>query len=357
MERLLKVTSHMAKKGIAALLMGRPENIFYTCGFQGEDSWLFVLSDGSAYLLTDGRFREEAERDCPRCTVLCQKAGKNLAALFGEICRKTGIAQIAFEEDFFTYQQYLALKEAAPGVLFSTAGGIVEELRAVKEPSEIELLRRAAAVGDAAFAAVLPLLQPGLTEKEVAEILRQQLIKAGADALSFPVIAASGANCSICHAKPGDSRLQPGDLVLMDFGGIYRGYCGDMTRTVMLGPSNPQAAELYHLVLAAQNAAFEAMQPGVPLETPYWAAMGIFQDAGLGDYFVHSLGHGVGLEIHEAPRMSRDQKALILPGHVITVEPGLYLAGLGGVRIEDMAVFTKDGFENITKSPKEFLVL
>jgi len=357
MERLLKVSSHLAKNGVDALLIGKPENIFYACGFQGEDSWLFLLKDGAAYLLTDARFREEAERDCPRCTVLCQKSGADLSVLLGAVCQKVGIREVHFEGDFFSYQQYVSLREEAPQVAFSSAAGLLEELRAVKEPEEIQLLRQAAAIGDAAFTAALPLIRPGLTEKDLAEILRQQMIKAGADALSFPVIAAAGPNCSICHAKPGDTVLRPGDMVLMDFGCIYRGYCGDMTRTVMLGPIERKAKEVYELVLAAQNAAFSVMAPGIPLETPYWAAMQVFEEAGVGDYFVHSLGHGVGLEIHEAPRMSRGQKDLIMPRQVITVEPGLYLPGWGGVRIEDVAVFTEESFENITKSPKELLIL
>lgn len=356
MERLTKISQKVKEMGWDALLIGRPENLFYTTSFGGEDSWLIVLADGTSALLTDGRFWEEAQ-NISNCVPYCQKPGHGLLALVQDICQEREITKLAFESDFFTFQIYAALCDKLEGTKLIPCQGLIENFREIKDAKELALLRQVAAIGDTAFANTLPHIRPGITEKELAEILRQQLVAAGADDLSFPTIAASGPNCSICHAKPGERLLQAGDLVLMDFGGKYKGYCGDMTRTVQLGPVDLKAEVLYNVVLAAQQAAFDAIRPGEPLEAPHLAAVRVFQEAGLAEHFVHSIGHGVGLEIHEGPRVSRGSQAEMRPGQVISVEPGLYLPGWGGIRIEDVVIITEQGFENITHSCKDFLIL
>ncbi len=357
MNRIQRGAQALKTQNIPALLIGKRENIYYLTGFRGDDSRLLLTAAGDAYIFTDGRFLEEAEQ-AENCTVCCQQPGKGHPALLGEIVTKAGIDIIAFEGNSFTYGEYDQFRQALHPCEIKPAYQVIEALRTVKDPEELELIQQAEAIGDAAFDAVLPQIKPGMTEKQLAECIRRELFAAGGEDLSFPVIAASGPNCSICHAQPGERLLQPGDLVLMDFGCVYKGYCSDMTRTVCLHSTDDLKAEmLYHVVRAAQNAAFEAIAPGVPLSVPHMAAVKVFTEAGLADKFVHSLGHGVGLEIHEDPRMAPAAQGILQPGQVVSVEPGLYLPGFGGVRIEDLVTITEHGYHNLTHSTKEFLLL
>ena len=230
-------------------------------------------------------------------------------------------------------------------------------MRAVKEPWELERIRRAEAIGDAAFARVLPLLKPGLTELEVAAELEYQMKLLGAEGLSFDTIVASGLNSSMPHAVPGEKKLEAGDFVTMDFGCRYQGYCSDMTRTVVLGKAGQRQKEIYETVRKAQEAALLVIRAGIRGKEADRAAREVIGEAGYGAFFGHSLGHSLGLFIHEQPSLSPSSEKILLPGMVETVEPGIYVPGFGGVRIEDLVLVTETGCENLTSSPKEMIEL
>ena len=228
-------------------------------------------------------------------------------------------------------------------------------LRQVKTREEQEILRQAEAIGDRAYAKVLPHLRPGISEKQVAAWLEFYMKEEGAEGFSFDTIAASGEHSAMPHAVPTDKVLAEGDFLTMDFGCLYRGYCSDMTRTVVIGQASDKQREIYETVLRAQETALQGIRPGMTGKEIDALARDVIVDAGYGECFGHALGHSVGLEIHECPNFSTKEKTVIQPGMVITVEPGIYVEGIGGVRIEDVVIITEDGCENITHSPKQLL--
>lgn len=229
------------------------------------------------------------------------------------------------------------------------------ELRYVKTPDEIHCLEEAEAIGDRAFAKLLPRLREGMTEKQVAVQLEYLMKEEGAEGFSFETIAASGLHSAMPHAVPTDKPLEAGDFLTMDFGCLYKGYCSDMTRTVVIGRAGDRQREVYQTVLDAQQAALEGIRPGMTGKEVDALARDVIKERGYGEYFGHSLGHSVGLEIHENPCFSEKEKTVIRPGMVITVEPGIYMEGFGGVRIEDVVVVTEQGCRNITNSEKKLI--
>jgi len=233
--------------------------------------------------------------------------------------------------------------------------GDVDALRQIKSEEELEYLEKAEAIGDLAFEKILTILKPGMTELEVAAELEYQMKKAGAENFSFSTIVASGLNSSMPHAIPGEKKLEEGDFVTMDFGCTYKGYCSDMTRTVVLGKASEKQKEIYNTVLKAQLAALDAIKAGVTGKSVDKVARDIITEAGYGECFGHGLGHSVGLFIHEEPRLSPAGETVLEENMIETVEPGIYVPGFGGVRIEDMVAVTKDGCKNFTHSPKELI--
>ena len=254
--------------------------------------------------------------------------------------------------------EFAALQRALPEVKqWIPLAGRVDRLRRIKTPEEIGYMRRAEEIGDEAFEALLPLLKPGMTELEAAAELEYQMKKRGAEGFSFDTIMASGIHSSMPHAIPSGKKLEAGDFITMDFGCTYQGYCSDMTRTVVMGKADEKQKEMYGIVLRAQRAALELIRAGLPGSRVDREAREIIEKAGYGDCFGHGLGHSVGLYIHEEPRLSPSDDTILEPGMIETVEPGIYVPGFGGVRIEDMVAVTEDGCENLTRSPKELLEL
>ena len=225
----------------------------------------------------------------------------------------------------------------------------------IKTEQELEYLAMAESIGDKAFMKMLDIIKPGMTELEVAAELEYLLKKEGGEGLAFSTIIASGVNSSMPHAIPGDKKLEVGDFITMDFGCKYKGYCADMTRTVVLGKANEKQKEIYNIVLKAQLAALDAIKAGIPGKAVDKVARDIIEEAGYGAYFGHGLGHSVGLFIHEGPRLSMKEETILQPNMTETVEPGIYLPGFGGVRIEDMVVITENGYKNLAQSPKELI--
>jgi Xaa-Pro aminopeptidase len=345
-----------------ALLVTDLVNVRYLSGFTGSNAALLVPAAGErgTRLATDGRYTTQAAAEAPDVRRVIERAcDRVLVAAAG----KDGIRRLGFESGHLTVDAHAALLEVAAekgkGVELRRAPGLVQQLRAVKDSAEIEALRAACAAADAALADVIEAggLRPGRTERDVAVALEQRMRRHGADGPSFDTIVAAGANSAIPHHQPTDAVLATGDLVKMDFGALLGGYHSDMTRTVVLGRPADWQRELYALVAAAQAAGRAALAVGVEFAAVDAAARAVITDGGRGPEFSHGLGHGVGLEIHEAPALSATGAGTLASGMAVTVEPGVYLAGRGGVRIEDTLVVRPDGAELLTLTGKELLAL
>ncbi|WP_030144943.1 M24 family metallopeptidase [Spirillospora albida] len=351
--RRRRLAADLAARDIAALLVTRLVNVRYLTGLDSSRAALLVPADGPAVLATDGRYAGMAAAVCPELPVLVDR--RHLKAL-GEHAAGQGLGRLGFEPHGLTVEEHAALAEHVSGELVP-AGHPVEELRRTKDEDEIALLREACAITDRAFDAVLPTLRPGLTERAVAIALERAMVDLGAEAPAFDSIVASGPNGAVPHHHPGDREIRTGDLVTMDFGARYGGYHADMTRTVAIGAPSGWQRDVYELVRAAQQAAIDAAVPGAGTGSVDAAARDLIAAAGYGDAFTHGLGHGVGLEIHEAPLMGYEETGKLMDRVPITAEPGVYLTGRGGVRIEDTLVVRADGPELLTMTTKDLLAL
>jgi Xaa-Pro aminopeptidase len=349
----------MADAGCEALLVTNLVNVRYLTGFTGSAALLLVLPD-NVVLTTDGRYRDQAAEQLAAAAVEAQvEVRATLAGQYEVLAAAArGVARIGLESESVTWSQQrrLASDVFADAELVPT-GGVVEELRRVKDAGEIERMAEAARVADNALAAVLPLLGQGVTEREVALGLDYEMRRLGADGSSFETIVASGPNGAKPHARPTDRRIAPGELVVIDFGAIVDGYCSDMTRTFCVGePGEDVGLRMAAVVKESQREGVAAVKAGVRGREVDEVCRAVIADAGWADAFIHGTGHGVGLEIHEAPRVASTSEDVLAPGHVVTVEPGVYLAEHGGVRIEDTVVVTDDGCIVLTNAPKELLV-
>jgi Xaa-Pro aminopeptidase len=344
----------VAGRDADAALITRLVNVRYLTGLESSNAALLVGADGSAVLGTDARYAGTAARVCPELEPVLER---DTALALLTRAAGAGARRLAFEAHQVTVEQYPVLNAAAEGVELEPLGHAVEELRRTKDEAETALLREACAITDRAFEDVLPTLRPGLTEREVAIALERRMVDLGAESPAFDSVVAAGPNGAIPHHSPGDRPLAPGDLVTMDFGARCGGYHADMTRTVAIGPVAGWQQEVYALVQSAQQAAVEAAVPDAEIPGVDGAARSLIAAAGYGDHFPHGLGHGVGLEIHEAPLLGYGRTGRLTDRVPITAEPGVYLPGRGGVRIEDTLVVRTAGPEILTKTTKDLLVL
>ena len=334
----------------AALISSYP-NIFYFSGFTSEDAYL-LISHERRILVTDSRYTIQAHEQAPDFEVMDISAG------FGELFKKTAAKYIGYEEAAMTVREYRALRnKTGDKQELVEMSKQIESCRRVKDESEIATIAQAEKIGDMAFEYVLPKLHVGMSEREVALMLEFYMKEQGASALSFDTIAASGKRSAMPHGMASDKLIEKGDFLTLDFGCVYKGYCSDMTRTVVFGAPNEQQREIYDTVLRAQKAALDMIKAGVKCNEVDAAARKVIADAGYGKNFGHGLGHSVGIEIHEMPSFSPKCTDTVKKGHVITVEPGIYVEGFGGVRIEDLVAVTDAGIENLTHSPKELIIL
>ncbi len=348
--RLAHIREAFADTGAEALLVTQPANVRYLSGFRApEDGRVLVTYEG-ATLITDGRYIAQAgeESQLP-VEIFGDSWTEHLAA-------KLGGRSVAFEAENVTYALFETLQEKLTGALRPTEG-LVAELRLVKTPGEIELLRQAAKLTDDAFTHILGFIRAGLSEVEVALELGRFMRAAGAEGAAFEIIVASGHRSAMPHGTASSKRIEAGELVTLDFGAKVDGYHADMTRTVAVGKLTDAHSELYESVLRAQEAAVQALAPGKTGKEMDAVARDSLTEAGLGEYFSHSLGHGVGLEVHEGPRLSKLSGGVLKPGMSVTIEPGAYIPGDAGVRIEDLAMVTETGFELLSHSPKELITL
>jgi len=352
---IAKLLKDLPQRGAA--LVASPVNRRRLTGFDSDHGLLF-LAAGRAVFLTDSRYVEAARAAVTACPVEELKdTGPQLCAL----CREHRVKRLFVETGHTTLGEATRLRGLLPGVWIETRDSRVDkrlrELRLHKTPEEIACIRRAQAIAEKAFGHILGILKPGMTEREIALALDYAMLRGGAQALSFETIAVAGENGSKPHGVPGGRPLHTGDLLTLDFGAVAGGYHSDMTRTVARGEPRQEQRKIYGIVLEAQRAALDTLGPGVPCKDIDAAARAVIEAAGYGEHFRHGTGHGVGLEVHEAPNLSRKSKDVLAPGMVVTVEPGIYLPGRCGVRIEDMVLITETGYENLTKADKSLIVV
>ncbi|MQY02337.1 M24 family metallopeptidase [Actinomadura macrotermitis] len=353
-ERRARLAARIAAEGADALLVTRLVNVRYLTGLDSSNAALLVPAQGPAVLATDARYAGGAEAVCPELELIVERG--TAGALTGRAA-ETGLTRLGFEPHDLTFERHAELAALDGRLTLVPLGQQVEALRLVKDEGEIAALAQACAITDRAFEAVLPLLAPGITEREIAVALERHMVDLGAHGVAFDSIVAAGPNGAVPHHHPGSYRVAAGDLVTMDFGALYDGYHADMTRTVAVGEPAGWQREIYELVRRAQQAAVEAAVPGAETRDVDAAARDMIAAAGHGAHFPHGLGHGVGLQIHEAPLMGYDKTGKLMDRVPITAEPGVYLAGRGGVRIEDTLVVRASGPEPLTKTTKELLVL
>ena len=354
MNRYARLMAELNKRGIDAALIHRSENIRYFTGYTGEGSVL-AAKDG-LYIITDFRYIEQAGIQSPASKVVSTRAGHPEKECVKELTDALGVKTMAVESDFISHDDYVALDTHIPFVKLVSLDGIPEELRLIKDESEIECIKKSAAISCRAFENILEKIHPGMTEKQVQIMLDFEMLNLGSEGNAFNTIAAAGANGSLPHAIPSDHVIQTGELLTLDFGAKVNGYCSDMTRTVAFGKVSQELKDIYNMVYDAHMASLNAVRPGMICGDVDKIARDMI-DARYPGAFGHSLGHGVGLFIHEQPRVAAGSKTVLETGYVITIEPGVYIPGIGGCRIEDMAILTSDGFIDPVTSPKHLIEL
>ena len=355
MKNIEKYQSLLETGEVDALLLTSVYNRLYAAQYRVAEGVAVVTREG-AYYFTDSRYIEAAEKNLKGFTVRMTHPGSSEIERINEVIGEHTIKKLGFEENDMTYGDYLRYNEALHAVLVPMQAKI-DAFRATKEPWEIELMRRAQAITDQTFSELCKIIQAGMTEKELEAELLYRLYKHGAEGPSFDPIVVSGPNTSLPHGVPGERKLEFGDFITMDFGCIYGGYCSDMTRTVALGFVSEEMDKVYKTVLKAQLAGIAATKAGVAGRDIDGTARKVIADAGYGDYFGHGYGHSLGILIHEAPNANTRNDQPMPAGAVVSAEPGIYLPGKFGVRIEDVTVITETGCEVLTKSPKNLIIL
>lgn len=356
--RIPRLRERFDESGIDALLVTRLPNVRYLTGFTGSAGMLLVRP-ADAVLVTDGRYRDQSAEQIAASGAPARVDVGLTQARQREILQAltAGIGHLGLEAQAVSWAQQRAFAETwFPDVELIATEHVVEDLRMVKDPGEVARVRAACAIADDALADLLPSLHEAPTERDFALRLEYAMRERGASGVSFDPIVASGPNGAKPHARPSDRRVAPNELVVIDFGCVVDGYCSDMTRTVSVGDPGSEARRLWDTVLLAQRAGRDIVAVGVECAAVDKACRDVIDDAGWGDAFVHGTGHGVGLEIHEDPRVASTSGGTLAPGHVVTVEPGVYLPGVGGVRIEDTVVVTPDGPVALTEFPKDLVL-
>ena len=352
--RLTALRARMKELDVDTFMVSQPENRRYVSGFTGSAGIVFV-TQSEAKLATDFRYYEQVKLQSPGFDLVEVKGRP--ADVLPEILKSLESRRVAFEGDDLTYDTHSAYAEAIPDSMELVATkDVVRWLRAVKDDVEIDTLQRAVDLADAAMDAMRAILRPGMTEKEVAWKLEQEMREAGAEKLSFDIICGAGPAGAMSHAVPSERPIQAGEPIVIDMGCMVDGYCSDLTRTLIIGEPDAQFREIYDIVLRAQERAEAEIVPGMDGKAAHAIAAQVIGEAKYGDRFGHGLGHGVGLAIHELPNLSPLSEHTLQPGHVFSVEPGIYLPEWGGVRIEDMAVLTEAGVKVLTHTSKDPVV-
>ncbi|MCH4891014.1 aminopeptidase P family protein [Acidaminobacter sp. JC074] len=343
-----------------ALLVSNESNVKYMSGYTGEAAYLILSHEGQVFM-TDGRYDEQARNECPGFEVTKWHNPKRPDPdTILHYLKKFGIKKLIFNGNDYTFNQYTNLKNAIDHhkleITLESRVGLIEKFRAVKTSDEVENIRVACSIADKALEALLPSIKVGVTELALVGELEYNLKKYGADNISFDTIIVSGTKTALPHGKPSDKKLEEGDFLQIDFGALYKGYHSDMSRTFIIGKASQKQEELYDMMLKATIGGIEALKGNISAKDPDSVVREIISDDYL-EYYYPGLGHGVGLDIHEGPFMSNTTTAQIETGNVVTIEPGVYVPGWGGMRIEDTVLVTEDGYEVLSKFPRELQVL
>jgi Xaa-Pro aminopeptidase len=355
-KRLRKLRTSIAEKGLDALLLSQPENLRYLSGFTGSSGWL-LISGQNVILATDFRYVEQAKGESPDFEIIRTK--QELRDWLPGLVSDLGWHKLGFEANFISYEGYHKLSEAIKtkqvNLELVPTTGIVEQLRSIKEPEELGFIIKAAALADIAFEQAKAIIRPGITEKEAAWEIEKILRQEGSEGIPFEIIVASGSNSALPHARPTEKIICSGEPVLIDMGARINGYCSDFSRTLFLGKADKTFREIYNIVLKAQTTAMEGIESGMDASRADRLARSVVEQVGYGDAFGHGLGHGVGLAVHEFPALGSSSSDSLADGMVFTIEPGIYLAGKGGVRIEDMVVLENGKAKVLTRAKRDLL--
>ncbi|MDW7771281.1 MAG: Xaa-Pro peptidase family protein [Desulfobulbaceae bacterium] len=355
-QRVLRLQERLKRKKVSGMLVTHPGNRRYLSGYTpgdhsiGESSGMLLIpSRGAPYLLTDSRFSLEAEHEASGFAV--RLYDKGLGACLKELLPELGIRSLGFEGDYILYSTYNRLEKMTGklGIRLVSLGGTIERLRIIKTDEEIEKIRASVLLNEEVFRKIYARIKPGMTEREIALAMDNEMMMSGAESPSFQTIAAFGENAAKPHAVPTDRALKPGDTVLVDMGLVLDGYCSDMSRTFVAGPPGKTFIDRLRIVRRAQQEAINAIRDGAACRDIDRAARRVIRDAGYGDFFGHALGHGVGLEVHEEPRLSSRSRRKLRTGMIVTVEPGIYLPDWGGIRLENMVVVRDNGCEVLNR--------
>lgn len=353
MSKLSNLRKAIASKELDGLLIMSPKNRRYVSGFVGSSGALLVTRD-QAILITDFRYTEQAAEQAKEFEIVEHKTPMPKAV--AEKVAELDLNRIGFEKDHVTYTQFEQYKESLDAELIPTSG-IVEKLRLIKTDEEISILKDAVKIADDAFEHILGYIKPGVKEIDVSNELEFFMRKQGATSSSFDIIVASGYRSALPHGVASEKKIQSGELVTLDFGALYKGYCSDITRTVAVGEISDQLNEIYDTVLQAQLKGMEGIKEGITGKQADALTRDYIKGKGYGEYFGHSTGHGIGLDVHEGPGLSFRSDVPLEEGMVVTVEPGIYVPEVGGCRIEDDTIVTKTGNERLSKSTKELITL
>jgi Xaa-Pro aminopeptidase len=351
--RVDRLREKMAQEPVDGFLISSDLNWRYISGFRG-DAGALLITHKSAYQFTDSRYIEQAQKEAVGfSTVMTTIEGDEVK----DAVKREGVKRLAFEKDHVTYKVWEKFKERFEGVELVGVSDWVEEQRMIKTPREVQFVEKAQDIADDAFALLTDSIRMGAREIDLALEFEFTMRKMGSDGLAFPVIAVTGERSSLPHGVPTDRKIADGDFITFDFGARYQGYCSDETRTFVVGHLDAKHREVYEVVLQAQLAGLDAVKPGVMGKDVDAAGRKVIDAAGYGPYFGHGIGHGVGLEVHEGPSASKKSETILKPGMIVTVEPGVYIPGFGGCRIEDLVLVTETGSQVLSHSPKELRVL
>jgi Xaa-Pro aminopeptidase len=347
--RLQKLRDKLTEKDLDAIFISQSENRRYLSGFHGTAGYL-IITQKEAILATDFRYVEQAKSEAPDFKI--QRIVRSIKDWLPALANELQIKRLGFEGEDVTHNLYRQLHRFLKNIKLVSLYDFVEQIRAIKEPEEIEFIAGASAMTDAAFEDVEPEIKAGMTEKQIAWKLEKTMRERGSESLPFDIIVGSGPNAALPHAKPTDRVIHEGETIVIDMGAKYRGYASDLTRTVYIGEPNEKFKQIYNIVLKAQQTAIAKVHLGITGKAADAIARKVIEKAGYGDAFGHSLGHGVGLAEHEMPYLSVNSKEKLIDGMVFTIEPGIYLEGWGGVRIEDTVVMENGKVKLLTRARK-----
>ncbi len=352
--RLAKLRTELEAQHVDGILVTNAYNRKYMTGFTGSTG-VAMITKSAAIFITDFRYIQQATAQCQGFEIV-QIEKATYPEIVQRECEKLGVSRLAFEQENLTYAIFQQYQQKMSCELVPVSG-VIESIRTIKTPEEIRCIQTAADIADATFKHILEFIRPGLTEIEVANEMEFFMRKAGASGSSFDMIVASGARSALPHGVASEKVIEKGDMLTLDFGAVYHHYISDMTRTIAVGDPGEKLKAIYAIVLEAQMYGNEHIRPGISGKEADAMVRDIIAAKGYGDYFGHSLGHGIGLEVHEGPNLNASNEVKLMPGNIVTNEPGIYIPELGGVRIEDDLVITEDGNYSLTISPKDLIIL